>query len=585
MRVALYARVSTVRQAQGQTIEQQLTLLQTYLAEQRWTLDPRYLFRDEGYSGAQLGRPALDRLRDAVAHAELDCVLITAPDRLARNYVHQVLLVEEFQRTGCQVVFVERPMSSDPHDQLLLQIRGAVAEYERSLITERMRRGRLQKLRAGRLLPWTRPPYGYQEDPARPRDPAGLHPDPVTGVVVQQIFAWYAHEPLSLSDVARRLTAAGIVTPTGKTRWNAASVRWIVQNEVYTGTTYGNCHRTIPSHQRGPALRPVGLGVSHARHPREEWIAVPVPALVSAELIGLVAAKLAQNAGYAKRNNTRHEYLLRALVSCGHCRLCAVGSYQGGYPYYVCTGRRADSDKHCQARYAPATALDELVWQDLCALVTDPEHLAQALARARGGEWVPADVRERQRGLQRARAALEHQDERLLAAYLAGVLDLAEFERARQEVRQRQASVAEQERQVTASLAQQQELRVVEQGMEAFCAQIRAGLANATFAQRRALVELLIDRVIVTDGAVEIRYVIPTAPAGAYYRFSQLRLNYLQGSPDGDVRGRGSAADHACGDHARRDGRWGRNPGDSCRVSAQRSPARRAYCRHRLPGC
>lgn len=333
MRVALYARVSTLRQAQGQTIEPQLPLLQLYLIQHGWPLDARYLFRDEGYSGAQLGRPALDRLRDCGAHAELDCVLITAPDRLARNYVHQVLLVEEFQRTGCPVVFVERPMSSDPHDQLLLQIRGAVAEYERRLLAERMRRGRLQKRRAGRLRPWTRPPYGYQEDPARPRDPAGLPPHPITGVVVQQIFAWYAHEPLSLSDVARRLTAAGIGTPTGKARWNAATVRWIVQNEVYTGTAYGNCHRPIPSHQRGPALRSVGLGVSHTRHPREEWIAVPVPALVSAEVFAPGAAKLRQNAGYAKRNNTRYEYLLRALVRCGHCRLCAVGQHQGGYAY------------------------------------------------------------------------------------------------------------------------------------------------------------------------------------------------------------------------------------------------------------
>jgi site-specific DNA recombinase len=527
MRVALYARVSTVRQAQGQTIEQQLILLQTYLTQQGWTLDPRYLFRDDGYSGGQLSRPALDRLRDCVAHAELDCVLITAPDRLARNYVHQVLLVEEFQHTGCQVLFVERPMTSDPHDHLLLQIRGAVAEYERSLIAERMRRGRLQKLRAGRLLPWTRPPYGYQEDPTRPRDPAGLQPHAVTGVVVQQIFAWYAYEPLSLSDVARRLTEAGIVTPTGKARWNAASVRWILHNEVYTGTTYGNCHRTIPSRQRGPALRPVGPGVSHALHPREEWIAVPVPALVSAEVFATVAAKLAQNAGYAKRNNTRHEYLLRALVSCGHCRLCAVGSYQGGYAYYVCTGRRADSDKQCQARYAPAAALDELVWQDLCALVSAPEQLANALSRARGGEWVPADLRERQRGLQAAHAALEQQDERLLAAYLAGVLELKEFERTRRELNQRQASVEEQQRQLSVSVTQQQDLQVVAQGMEAFCAQVRAGLASASFAQRRTLVELLIDRVIVTDGAVEIRYVIPTAPAGTYRRFSQLRLNYL----------------------------------------------------------
>ena len=99
---------------------------------------------------------------------ELDRVLITAPDRLARNYVHQVLLLEEIAATGCQVEFLDRPMSQDPHDQLLLQIRGAVAEYERSLIAERMRRGRLRKLQAGILLPWTTPPFGYRMDPDPP---------------------------------------------------------------------------------------------------------------------------------------------------------------------------------------------------------------------------------------------------------------------------------------------------------------------------------------------------------------------------------------------------------------------------------
>ena len=404
----------------------------------------------------------------------------------------------------------------------------------------------------------------------------------MTGVVVQQIFAWYAQESLSLSDLARRLTDAGIVTATGKARWNAATVRWILQNEVYTGTAYGNCHRTIPSHQRGPALRPVGNGVSHTRHPREDWIAVPVPALVTPEVFAAVAAKLAQNRGYAKRNNTRHEYLLRALISCGHCRLCAVGCYQGGYAYYVCTGRRADSDKHCQARYAPAGTLDELVWQDLCAVVSSPEQLTTALARAQGGDWLTADVRERQRGLGAAHTALEQQDGRLLAAYLAGVLELGEFERARWELNGRQASVAAQQRQLEASIVQQPDRTVIAQGMEAFCAQIRTGLAHATFAQRRALVELLIDRVIVTDGAVEIRYVIPTAPAGTYYRFSQLRLNYLQSACHRDVRCRRTTCDYASGNHARHYRRCRRGRTDPHEIGRQGVAARRTLRGQRL---
>ncbi len=158
MNIAMYVWVSTQRQAQTQTIEQQLQLLREYSQKQGWVWNEEHIFRDDGYSGATLRRPGLDRLRDQVRNAAFDRMLIIAPDRLARNYVHQMLLVEEFEQGGCQVEFADQPMSHNPHDQLLLQIRGAVAEFERSLIAERMRRGRLQKYQAGGLLPWTHSP-------------------------------------------------------------------------------------------------------------------------------------------------------------------------------------------------------------------------------------------------------------------------------------------------------------------------------------------------------------------------------------------------------------------------------------------
>jgi DNA invertase Pin-like site-specific DNA recombinase len=141
MRVALYARVSTRRQAQAQTVEQQLERLRGHTRQQGWDVPLDHIFRDDGYGGASLRRPGLDRLRDRAAARTLDLVVITAPDRAARNYVHQVLLLEELEGHGYAVRFLDRPMSHDPHDQLLLQIRGAVAEYERTLISERMRRG------------------------------------------------------------------------------------------------------------------------------------------------------------------------------------------------------------------------------------------------------------------------------------------------------------------------------------------------------------------------------------------------------------------------------------------------------------
>jgi site-specific DNA recombinase len=185
MEIALYVRVSTSRQQQTQTIEQQLNRLRAKVAvEADWHLAEAHVYRDDGYSGASLNRPGLDHLRDHAALGAFELVLITAPDRLARKYVHQVLLIDEMQSRGCQIEFLERPMSDDPHDQLLLQIRGAVAEYERSLIAERMRRGRQAKLRSGTLLPWTYAPYGYLLDPERPRDPSRVRLDPVKAEIV-----------------------------------------------------------------------------------------------------------------------------------------------------------------------------------------------------------------------------------------------------------------------------------------------------------------------------------------------------------------------------------------------------------------
>ncbi len=205
MSIALYARVSSRRQNQEHSVEAQLQRLSSYAQQQGWELRSELIFRDDGYSGATLTRPGLGTLRTRAAAGDIRRILITAPDRLARQYVHQVLLLEELNRSGCEVAFLERPMSNDPHDQLLLQIRGAVAEYERSLISERMRRGRLAKLEAGLLLPWTRPPYGYQLDPDNPRNPKGVWIEETQAAVVREVFSLYSSEKLSLVGLVKHL--------------------------------------------------------------------------------------------------------------------------------------------------------------------------------------------------------------------------------------------------------------------------------------------------------------------------------------------------------------------------------------------
>jgi hypothetical protein len=145
-----------------------------------------------------------------------------------------------------RVVFCDRPPTDDPHEQLVTQIRGAVAEYERTLIADRMRRGRQARLRSGQLLPWTRAPYGYRLHPERPRDPALVQLDPVAAVVVQDLFAAYAAGGVSLHGLAAQLTARRVPTPTGKPIWRPTTVRQLLTNPAYKGEAASGRLRTTP---------------------------------------------------------------------------------------------------------------------------------------------------------------------------------------------------------------------------------------------------------------------------------------------------------------------------------------------------
>jgi site-specific DNA recombinase len=408
MRVAAYARVSMDRQHLAQTIQQQVDLLRAYVRRQpEWALDEAHLFRDGGYSGARLQRPGLDALRDQVARAAFDVVVLAAPDRLARHFVHQMVVLDEWERAGIQVVFIDRPPSRDPHEQLVTQIRGAVAEYERTLIADRMRRGRLAKLRAGQLLPWTsHVPYGYRVDPERPRDPALVTTDPYAAGIVQGMFATYADGSATLHSLAEALTRRGVPTPTGLRLWSPATLHGILTNPASIGQAVAQRYQTRTPQQRHSPLLPIGR--TRERHsspsrPREEWIIVPIPALVPAAHFVAAQQRLVHNRLVARRN-LKHTYLLQGLVSCGHCRRCcfvrargrAVAPGERQYHSYLCRGKQAAvTSRHeqpCPSRFIPAAELDALVWADLCTVLQTPEILAGALQRARTGAWLPSSA-------------------------------------------------------------------------------------------------------------------------------------------------------------------------------------------------
>src|ERR687898_592387 len=239
MRAAVYARVSTERQERQQTIESQLTALRAWVVEQGHDLAAGHVFRDEGCSGARLDRPGLDALRDAVRDGAVEIVAVLTPDRLARRYAYQVLLLEELRRAGCEVVFLHHPISDDPNDQLLLQIQGAVAEYERAVLAERFRRGKLQKARDGH---WTagQAPYGYRYVPARDTVPAHLEVDDAEAKVVRMLYRWLIDERMTVRQILKRLAAGPWRPRCGKRLWSNSVVHHILSDPVYTGTAYTN---------------------------------------------------------------------------------------------------------------------------------------------------------------------------------------------------------------------------------------------------------------------------------------------------------------------------------------------------------
>src|SRR5271154_6381833 len=233
---AIYARVSSERQRQEQTIASQTAALRE-LAEQRGLVVPdEFVFEDDGFSGANLQRPALEQLRDRAFDGCFEVVLCHAPDRLARRYAYQVLLLEELARSGIEVVFAKEPeRSGSPEDELMRQFQGMIAEYERAQIAERCRRGKLHRARAGAVSALSSAPYGYRYVKKSEHADAFYEIDELEAPIVREIFRRYVEAGEPLVTLARWLTEQGVATKTGKPHWNPSTVWTILRNPAYTG--------------------------------------------------------------------------------------------------------------------------------------------------------------------------------------------------------------------------------------------------------------------------------------------------------------------------------------------------------------
>jgi site-specific DNA recombinase len=511
MRVAIYARVSSESQEARGTIGSQLEVLRQRVATEGHELVAEYC--DDGCSGARLDRPGLDQLRDAAEAGQLDAVWCLSPDRLARMYAYQVIVLDELSRHGVSVRFHDTPaLNDDPQSHLLTQVQGVIAEYERAKMAERYRRGKLWRARAGEVVTW-KCAYGYRRLPRCAERAAHLAVYEPEAAIVRRIFRDYVQSNLSIRQITRQLNQDGVASPSGKAIWGPSTIGRLLRNEAYVGRVYYNRTASV-------ADRHLVKGARQVRRPADQWIAIPVPTIVSDELFEAAQQVSYDNAQWSPRRAEPQHWLLRGLVQCGHCGVtvsCQKATDRRGNcnRYYYCrnhdTLRAGGEHRRCPERNIRAAELDAFVFEQVRAAMLRPDVLLKgeaavsAYAETGDDELLAAQLARFDRKLESAAA----ERRRLADLYQAGFIEHEELQRRGKEVEARRRTLDAQRQALTAQrqeLAQQNRLR---ERVEGFTDKVKATIDHLDFDQRQKLLRLVIDKVRVQGWQIEIKLRIP----------------------------------------------------------------------------
>ena len=479
---------------------------------------PEWVFEDEGYSGAVLARPGLERLRDLASEGQVEVLLVYAPDRLSRKYAYQVLLMEEFARQGVETVFIQSPSAQTPEDRLLLQFQGMIAEYERAQIAERTRRGKRHRAQAGSVSVLSGAPYGYGYIKKTEQAQGYFVVQEAQGQVARKVFELYTQERWSIAAITRYLNEQRIATRCGKGPWRDATVLGMLRNPAYYGrAAYGKTQNCPSQKKTRPARQKGGFGrrASKKRLGQSQWIQMTVPALVSPEVFALAQERLAENRRLSLRN-TKSASLLQGLLVCQQCGhglyRSSAGQAGGRRQYYRCCG--ADRYRQlpgpvCSCRMIRVDDLDELVWRQILELLRSPQMMRAELERRREDNLNSSPVQQRKHELERALSRCQNQMDKLLDAYQEDLLTLSDL-RERAPGLKNKIGALEKERQ-SLSLRALEDQRWIElnQSVETFLDRLNQTAQTLTNEERQKLVRLLVKQIDVGKETITIHHSIP----------------------------------------------------------------------------
>jgi site-specific DNA recombinase len=517
---AIYARVSSEQQREANTIASQTTSLIEFAQGHDLEVPAEWVFEDDGYSGATLERPGLERVRDLAAEGQIQVVLAYAPDRLSRKYAYQILLIEELSRNGVETLFIKAPQGASAEDQLLVQFQGMIAEYERAQILERSRRGKRHRAQSGEVSVMSGAPYGYRYVRKTDEAPAAYAVLEAEARVVERIYQMYTVEGLSIGEVTRRINAERIPTRKASARWERSTVWAVLRNSAYRGVACFGKTRTSartrvirPLRRRGVVTPSTTAG--HER-PREEWIEIPVPALVSEESFAR-AQELLQENKIRSRRRTIEPSIVQGLVICQKCGYAfsrtSTQTSARKIHYYQCIGSdswRKLGGRVCDnGRFVRQDLLDQIVWTEVIRLLEDPtliqHELDLRLTAARSAD--PAKKREQ--CLHRELAHVGKGIERLLSAYQEALMSIEQLRERMPALRQREQALRAELQAITDQANEQAALLRLAETLTAFLARLHGAADTLSITERQRIVRLVVKDVLIGDDTITIRHSIP----------------------------------------------------------------------------
>lgn len=465
MHAAIYVRVSTDDQARhGYSLAEQKEACRQRAVSLGASSIMEYV--DEGISGSLLDRPGLDSLREAVKNGQVDVIIVRDPDRLSRKLAHQLLVTEEFEKAGVRLEFLDFDWKDTPEGRLFYSIRGAIAEYEREKIRDRMVRGKNQKARQGGV-PIGFYTYGYSYDP----ETGKVYVNENEASVVKDIFTWFIAEDIGMNGIAKRLNVAGTPTRKGKGVWHRNVIRQILVNPAYKG---------------------------HWRY--KEYI-IQVPALVETEVWKKAQRKL-KEARRLWAGLGRNEYLLSGIISCSECGNTMTGVFARWWGKkerrYTCRkSSQGAKNTGCDPMKAvPASVIEEAVWEQVCAWLDDPDTLAREAAG--DGQREEELNRELER-VEKHLADVEKGREAVLNALASGLFELDGKTRGKLvDLKRRKERLEDRKRELEIFLQGSRRHVSGLEELRSLAKEVLSRLDTLEFQEKKALVRALVSQVVVS---------------------------------------------------------------------------------------